>query len=209
MKHLILVIFYWLLGITASAQFFEGKVTSTLVYTSRTAGVTSAQFTSLMGDTQEYYIKGSHYKSVFNGKLMQWAIYVPSELKLYSKMANSETLLWNDVTQQADEVLTAELNKGKETILGYLCDELILTCKSGVQKYYFHSALGIDPNLYTKHAYGNWFEYLSRAKALPLKSIIETPQFVLESVATSLTPMKLDDAIFLLPPGAKTMKSPF
>lgn len=209
MKHLILVTLFWVLGITASAQFFEGKITYNISYTSKTAGVTSEQFASLMGNTQEYFIKGSHYKYVFNGKLMQWGVYVPAELKLYTKMANSETLLWNDVGVNTDQVLKAELNKGKETILGYLCDELILTCRSGIQRYYFNSSLGVDPSIYARHIYGNWYDYLSHTKALHLKSIIETPQFVMETTATEVKPMKLDDAVFLLPPGVKTMKSPY
>lgn len=132
MKHLILGLVYWMATISASAQLFEGKVTYKVSFVSRTPGMTSDQFASLMGDTQEYFIKGSHYKSVFNGKLMQWGLYVPADLKLYTKMANSETLLWNDVGVNTDQVMKAELNKGKETILGYLCDELILTCTSGI-----------------------------------------------------------------------------
>jgi len=209
MKHLIFCLVFWVMGITASAQYFEGKITYKVAYISRTAGLTNDQFASLMGDTQEYFIKGSHYKSVFNGKLMQWGLYVPADLKMYTKMANSETILWNDVGLNTDEVLKAELNKNKEIVLGYPCDELILTCKSGVQKFYFHSSLGVDPALFVQHKYGNWYDYVSRAKALHLKSVIETPQFVMESIATDVKPMKLDDGLFTLPPGVKSMKSPY
>ena len=209
MKHLFFGLIFWAVGLTCIAQNFEGKITYKVSYTSRTAGVTSEQFSSLMGDTQEYFIKGNHYKSVFNGKLVLWGLYIPAELKMYTKMSNSETLLWNDVSLNTDEVLKVELNKSKEIILGFSCDELILTCKSGVQKFYFHASLGVDPALFVQHKYGKWYDYVSRAKALHLKSVIETPQFVMESIATDVKPMKLDDGLFTLPPGVKSMKSPY
>lgn len=124
-------------------------------------------------------------------------------------MSNSETAFWNDGNIQGDEVLKIEVNKNTTEILGYKCDEVILTCKSGVQKFYFNSKLAVDTKLYINHKFGNWFDYLSKSDALPLKSIIETAQFTLESVATDIKPMKLDVKLFELPAGIKTEKSPY
>ena len=109
----------------------------------------------------------------------------------------------------ADEVLGSVLNKGVADVLGYKCDELILTCKSGIQKYYFNSKLSVDTKLYANHKYGNWYDYLSKANALPLKIIIENPQFTMESLAVEIKPMQLDDKLFTLPTDAKTAKSPY
>jgi hypothetical protein len=171
--------------------------------------VTDEQFTLMMGSTQEYYIKDGDYKSVTNGNLLQWQIYSNKENKLYSKMANSETLLWNDGAVNSDEISKVEINKAVTEILGYKCDELILTCKSGVQKYYFNTNLSVDPKLFEKHKYGNWFDFVSRAKSLPLKSIIDNTQFTLVSIATEVTPMKLEKTFFELPANSKTMRSPY
>lgn len=124
-------------------------------------------------------------------------------------MANSETLLWNDGAINSDTVLKAELNKGIIEILGYKCDELLLTCKSGVQKYYFNSKLSVDPTLFVNHKFGNWYEFVSRSKSLPLKSIIDNAQFTFESVATEVIPMKIEKGVFELSTEAKTLKSPY
>ena len=94
-------------------------------------------------------------------------------------------------------------------VLGYKCDEVILTCKSGVQKYYFNSKLSVDTKLFVNHKFGNWFDYLSKSNSLPLKSVIETAQFTIESIATEVKPMKLDTKTFELPAGIKTDKSPY
>ena len=55
--------------------------------------------------------------------------------KIYNKMGTTETVYWNDASKNEDVVLKSELHKEVITILGYKCDELVLTCKSGTQKY--------------------------------------------------------------------------
>jgi hypothetical protein len=95
------------------------------------------------------------------------------------------------------------------TILGYTCDELTLTCKSGTQKYYFSNKLPVDVKLFENHKYGNWYDYLTKSNALPLKYIIETPQFIMETIATEVKPMKLEDKVFSWPADTKIAKSPY
>jgi len=205
-----LSLIFLIASITSSfAQSFEGKITYRGSYTSKIPNMTTQQFTSMMGDKQEYYIKGGDYKSVTNGTLAQWQLYINKDNKLYTKVSSSQIIYWNDATVNDDSVISVTLNKGVTTILGYKCDELILTCKSGIQKYYFNSSLGIDAKLFANHQYGNWYNYLSQAHAVPLKMTIDNPQFTLESVATDVTPMKLDSREFELPANAQTQKSPY
>lgn len=209
MKKIFLLLSILLFSITAFGQTFEGKILYANSYKSKNAKITDQQWTNMLGSTQEYMIKGGDYKSITNGTFVQWQLYSNKDNKLYIKMANSETLLWNDGSIQGDEILNVEVNKKVTEILGYKCDEIILTCKSGVQKYYFNSKLSVDPKLFANHKFGNWFDYLSKSNALPLKSIIDTAQFTMESIATEIKPMKLDPKIFELPLGAKTEKSPY
>ena len=105
--------------------------------------------------------------------------------------------------------MKSELHKAVTTILGYKSDELVLTCKSGTQKYYFNTKLGIDAKLFVNHKYGNWYDYVKQANAVPLKMVIDTEQFSMESTATEIKPGKLDYKVFTLAPGTKTEKSPF
>ena len=191
------------------AQNFEGEIIYANTYKSKSMMVSDEQLTSMMGTKQDYFLKGSEYKSVMNGKLVEWQLYNSKENKLYNKVGNTETVYWNDAAVNDDEVQKAELHKEATTILGYKCDELVLTCKSGIQKYYFNSKLGIDAKMYVNHKYGNWYAYLQKANAVPLKMIIDTEQFSVESVATEIKAGKLDDKVFVLAPGTKTAKSPF
>ncbi len=209
MKQYLLSLSLFLTVFIAAAQNFEGKIIYQNSFKSKIPAMTDAQFNEAMGNKQEYFIKDNNYKSVSNGSLLQWQLYSPLENKLYSKMANSEVAYWADGSLNADKILTVELNKSVTEVLGYSCDEVVLTCQSGVQKYYFNSKLAVDPQKFVNHKYGNWYEYISKAKALPLKIMVDNAQFTLESTATEVQPTKLNYAIFKLPADLKTEKSPY
>lgn len=209
MKKTLLILTFFLTTLTVFAQDFEGKIFYSSTYKSNNPQMTDQQWSSMLGSTQEYSIKGTNYKTIANGSLLQWQLYLGKDNKSYTKMASSEVVYWKDASIQDDEVLKAEIHKNATEILGYKCDELILTCKSGVQKYYFNAKIAVNPNSFSKHKFGNWSDYLSKSNALPLKLVIETAQFTIESTATAVEPMQINSIDFELPTGIKTAKSPF
>ena len=200
---------FLLFSILAFSQSFEGKILYTNTYKSKNTQYTYERWATILGDTETYFIKGGDYKTTTNGSLMQWQLYINKDNKLYSKMSNTETVLWNDASVQDDVVLSVKINKNSIRILGYLCDELILTCKSGIQKYYYSSKIGIDAKLFSNHKYGNWYDYLSQSNALPLKMVMENPEFITYSIAISVVPMSLEKELFELEPDARLEKSKF
>jgi hypothetical protein len=208
-KSLALLVFFIITIPVSFAQSFEGKILYTNSYKSKMSNVTDQQFTDMMGATQEYLIKGGDYKSTTNGSFLQWQLYINKDNKIYSKMASSPAALWNDCAENPDEVIKAEINKGVVEILGYKCDELVLTCKTGIQKYYFSSKLPLDGKLYEKHKFGNWAAFLAKANAVPLKIVVDNAQFSIESVAIEVKPMTIDPKLLELPAGMQTQKSPY
>ena len=209
MKKTLSTIYLSLCCVIALAQSFEGKIIYKNTYKSKVPSLSNEQLTGMMGTTQTWSVKDGQYRSDLDGTFMQWQLFVKADNKVYSKMANSEAALWNDAAVNPDEVLSSELHPGVVEILGYKCDELVLNCKTGVQKYYFSSKLPLDAALFSTHQFGNWYAYLSKAKAVPLKMIIDSPQFSIESVATEIKPGKLDNSLFALPAGIATTKSPY
>ena len=156
------------------AQNFEGKIIYHVSYKSKSPALTAEQLGSFIGTQQEYLVKGGNYKTVVaTPAMLQWQLFINSENKLYNKFTNSETLLWNDAGVYADSVLAFQINKGATEVSGYKCDELVLTCKSGLQKYYFNGQFKVDPSLFLKHKYGNWYAYVSKAGALPLNTLLK------------------------------------
>lgn len=209
MKKILTIALTILTVTTVFGQSFEGKITYQNSFKSKLPNITDEQFNSMMGTKQEYYIKGGNYKSVTNGTFSQWQLYINKDNKLYNKMSNSEKILWDDGSVNEDSIISFKVNKGAIEILNYICDELILTSKTETQKYYFNSKLGVDTKLFANHKYGDWYDYLKLANALPLKMIIDNQQFIMESVAIEVSPMKLGDKEFQLPANAITEKNPY
>ena len=109
----------------ASAQNFEGKVIYKNDYKSKVPNMTSEQFNAMTGTTEAYFIKGGNYKSILNGKLFQWQLYINKDNELYNKMSNSATIFWNDGSVRMDEVVKAEIKRDVLDVLGHRCDELV------------------------------------------------------------------------------------
>jgi len=207
MKHLITTLIFSVICLAGSAQSFEGKVIYHTTYESNMAGVSTEQLTKMAGDTCKYYMKGGNYRSDLNGTYYIWQIYINRDNKLYNKFSNSGTIRWDDGAINKDTIYKVQLNKGVTEILGYKCDELIFTCKSDTEKYYFTSKFHINSDLYTKQVYQNWYDYLKIAKAMPLKMVMTSKDINVSMVAVDITPMKIDESMFTLPEGAEIEKN--
>ena len=196
------------LTLTACAQQFEGKIIYQNKYKSKIAAVSDEQMTGMMGSRQEYFIKGGNYKSVTDGTYLQWQIYINRDNRLYNKFSNSDTIVWNDGGTAGEPVLEVLQRKDVTEILGYKCDELILKRKNKTATYYFNQRLSVDETMYSKHLFGGWHEYLKLARALPLKGVIDTPEFTLTTTAVEVIPMKVEDKEFILPQNVKIQRTP-
>jgi len=180
------------------SQSFEGTITYANRYKSKSTQVTDEQLSSMMGTTQEYYIKGGDYKSAFNGGFIKMQLYKAKENKSYTLTAKSDSLYWEDYGNNKDVATSFEVEKAKETILGQLCDVITVITPKSRTSYFYTSKYGINPGLFIKHQYGNWYYMVSRAKAVPLKTVYEDAQLVLTSTAVKITATSLSDSTFSL-----------
>lgn len=204
---LLLCISFGFISLQSNSQFFEGEIIYTNTYKSKSPKLKDQQLSSMLGPTHYYYIKGGNYKTLTNGMFAQWQLYKYKENRIYNKMTYTDTVFYLNAAEHDDEVLNFKITKNATVILGYKCDELILTCRSGVHKYYYNSTLRVNSNLYLNHAFANYYAYLSKTNAVPLKSIIEDAEFTMTSVATEIKPKKLEDSFFDLPADSKLAKS--
>lgn len=199
-KILTLLLFHCIIPSAFAQKSFEGEVVYSIDFISRNPKISNKQFRNMFGDSMHYYMKGSNYKSTFNGTFSQWEIYINKDRKIYNKVAPKDTALWHDVTYNHDTIYKIELKKNDTSILGYKCNKLIFICKSGIQIYYYNSRFFVDPKLYINHQEGNWYAYLEKAKAIALKEVMQRKSYIFILTATSVSAKKLEDNIFTLPP---------
>lgn len=207
MKALLFILLF-VASTTVHAQF-EGEIVYKNKYQSKIPAVSDEQLTGMLGTETRYNIKGGNYKTVTNGSVLQWQLYVNKDNKLYNKFAMSESLLWNDCNTNVDDLVKTEIRRSVVTILGYKCDEIVLTGKKLTQKHYFNSKLKLDAKAFSKCKLYSFDKYTELTHAIPLKSIVELDQFTLESEAVEVKAMKLDNKLFELPPDVETAPSPY
>jgi hypothetical protein len=206
-NKIILLIALCCLKMTAISQTFEGKISYSISYQSKLANLKSEQLNAMMGTKQEYYIKESSYKSVFNGAFTKMQVYNASENRSYTLTGKNDTLYFEDYGTNKDEAIKYELQKNIDTILGVICDVLIVETKKSKTNFYFNSQYNINPELFKQHVYGNWYYTISKTKALPLKTVYETDQFILISIATEIKEIKLEDSFFVISDKKKIAKA--
>ncbi|WP_109097786.1 hypothetical protein [Aquimarina sp. AU58] len=183
----------------ALGQNFEGKVIYQNNYESKTPNLTNEQLNLLMGTVQEYIIKKGNYKTSFNGQLSQYQLYRNKENKLYNKFSTNNVLYWSDGAIEGEKVIDFKIIKDKENILGLKCDELTMKTSKGTYVYYYNSKYSIDPDYFKKHLFGNWYTYVKESKSIPLKMVMDTPEFKSTSIAIKIEELDVKKEIFELP----------
>lgn len=196
MTNKLLFLLFFFCYMNSHSQSFEGMLVYSVSYESKSTYITSDQLNRLMGTKYWYAIKGGNYKSVFNGNFIKLQIYRSDENRNYSLTAKSDILYYEDYSENKDKALSYEIKKNQDTIMGVPCNLIIVKAEKSKTSYYFNSSYKVNPELFKGHNYGNWYYIVSKTKALPLKTITETEQFIMTSIATEVKPMQLNDDVF-------------
>ncbi|MBV8391099.1 MAG: hypothetical protein JO080_14940 [Mucilaginibacter sp.] len=204
---ILLILLQFLTTVTFAQKSFEGEVVYSVSVRSNTPKITSEKLSSMIGTKQVYYMKGANYKSVLNGNVSQWEIYIDKNKKIYNKIASNDSALWHDVTINHDTIYKVNLKKNDTTIMGYRCDKLTFNCNSGVQIYYFNSQFSVNPRLYLNHQEGNWYAFLEMSRSIALKEIMQRKYFTFTITAISVVRKPINDKLFELPPNMPLAKS--
>ncbi|MEO9483509.1 MAG: hypothetical protein ABJG47_08700 [Ekhidna sp.] len=184
---------------SVNAQF-EGRIKFDISYQWKLDdGLTTEQFTQYMGDKMEYFSKGAYYKSNINGMIYTTQIYSPKENRLYNVINENDTLVWINAAINTDTVLNYSIEDSDEVILGYKCQVFVIETTRGTGKYYFSKEIGVDPELYKNHNYGNFALVTSRTKSLSLKIEIDNESFNMLFEAVEVKDMNIDDSFFKIP----------
>ena len=197
------LLFYsaFLLPIISFAQtvHFEGTIVYDLKWHDQTGEMPDDQLNSLIGQEQDYHVKGNQYRSEMNGTRGMVQLYLGHDT-LYSISTSAQDIVQLNVTEAPDSVISYKIIPTDEVILGYTCQLLEIKTRDGYSKYWFNDQVRIDPETYNRHQYGLWYLKLKLANgALPLKAISENKQVRFESVARSIKKEILREDMFSLP----------
>lgn len=168
---------------------------------------TDEQLGIMIGTKQEYFIKDGNYKSFLNGQSITMQLYDFETNRIYNRKSKSDTLYWFDASTNTDEVISFKIKKNAGKILGNQCDAIIMKTKTGTTIIFYSSRYKVDSKVYENHRYSNWAFYVGKTNALPLKIVIETNTFKMESTAIEIKSLDLGTNYFNIDPKTPIKKS--
>ena len=207
MTKLIAVASFIMVSGFVHAQTFEGEVVYKNTCKSNIPGLSDEKLGSLIGAKQEYYIKDGHYKSLSEGTTITVQLYDDKTNRLYNKTPASDTLFWFDASNNTDSVISYEIEKEMQNVLGIQCNVLIAKTKTGTTTFFYNNKYKVNSSRFRNHNYGNWAFFVLKTGALPLKTIIESNQFRIENTAVEIKPLKLEEGFFEIGPNTPIKKS--
>ena len=200
MKTIYCFILFQILLSTCIGQNFEGRIVYKVEFTDSSADY---HFSSI---DQEYF-KNGDFKVVSSDSTYPWSLYINAENKYYARLGKSDTVKWTDGTLNHDSIISIHSIKNVINILGYNCDECIMTCTNGIKKYYYSSTnFKMDGKQFIDYRSGNWADFLLLTNSLPLMQIEDSKNTHTRIVAIATAKMKLDESFFKLPGNAILVK---
>jgi len=177
---------------------FEGKIFYDFSMKDKSGEMPEEAIKMMFGEKQVYIIKKDKYKAEFGGQMSMKQYYIGGD-SLFMEMAGIEGLMWNDVNENTDKLKSVDIEKNVEKVAGVICNLITIKSDEQTAQYYYSSDYPIDPADYAKHDYAFWKLYVEKAKAVPLKMIVDDEEFYIEATATEIKPMKINDNEFDLP----------
>jgi len=193
-------------------EYFEGIITFEDTYTSSNPDVNIAAVNTQYGTKSEFYFKNGNYKQIYNGSVLKSLLFNSKDNRSYVQSSVTDTLFYMDCSESNEIIVSSELSKDKETVLGRSCSVLsviandLLGKPSRISTYYFDESMSINPEWYENVRFSSYDKLYAIMKSLPIKTIHETEHYTVTSVAVSVKKQAIDSSVFQLPHGVVTMK---
>jgi hypothetical protein len=198
MKNIFFLIF--IIYLKSHTQNFEGKVEYKISYKVITDKESETSLEKDLGTKMTLTIKNGFCKEVTNSEYGNLNLFNPKENRLYfTDKFTPNTLYYYDGNKEPNTKATYEIIKNAETILGHLCDKLIYKTENYEIVYFYSEDLKSDPKYVKSFTYLNKNKKLEIMKAICLKQLIKTKNFIATMNAVKIIPVKVSDEEFIKP----------
>ena len=182
----------------ADGPWFSGKIVYHNTFKTLEGQDITDKVAPLLGMDDPYYISADGYKMYTDGgKLVE--LYAVADNQYHAFM-NGQAMPVVDAATGTPGAVVKPLTQ-TATVAGYPCQSVeVSNPTEGTSTVFFYAPkLRVNPEAFSKHAYGDFYTYLKATKgALPLRMVVTNSKqgFVMTSEATSVKTMPLTAADF-------------
>lgn len=182
---------------------FEGRIKYNMAFTAKTSSIDIETLKKELGTHVDSYYKKGFYKEIANSSWMSYQLYRHDSIALFFKNHVQDSLVMKvSVNDEPIEDFSYSIIENADTILGNICNQLVVTDKHGTKSFYYSSNYPINPEHYKNFTNANKHEIVRLMKAIFLRLTMNYELFTVDIIAAEITPMKLKDEIFALPENA-------
>ncbi len=168
----------------------------------------SEVMSAYLGAEQHYHIKADCCYKAYNEKGDLVMLYDGGENAFYSFSKPQNAIKYDGSQNGSSEYKVTKLSQTEE-VAGYKCQSIKVETETSIITYFFSPKVKVDPQVFKKHAFGDWNRYLKATNgALPLKYVLTNKASGLKwtSQAYKVSNKTLSDEAFALPKGVQVSK---
>jgi hypothetical protein len=194
-------------SISYSQNYFEGKIIYKLDFKSKNPDITADMLKSYLGNGLTLLFKQGNYYHRFDGGIYEFELYNKADNKSYLKKRDNDTIYWSDCSVPGDKIQEFKLTGKKETILGIVCNQILVRYKKKTEIHYYNSdSVAINPAWFKNFKQDDEYLVDQKEKSIYLKSENEFDEFTAIETAVKITREPVDEKIFKLPGNAILVK---
>ena len=183
----------------AAQPYFEGELIYRSEIFKKVGGKTLPDSTQPVSYIKESF-KGGNWIQKPDQSIVEYMYFDTLTNKIYWKVRNTDTLFFEDgrYRRAAEKYPTLKyyIVLNSDTLLGMVCNSLIIQTKGLKLTLVYCPTLQINPAWYSKTKIGFYDLIYNKTKSIYLKSIVETRQSISTTTATEIYYTNVEDSVF-------------
>ncbi len=196
-----IILFFWVfIPTNIEAQNFQGIVHYEASFIVHNNNLSVEYLEKQMGRDIITYFKDGFYKEVTESDFMCYQLFRHDQNRIYFKnKLDRDTLRFSAVLKEEVNEFKYEVLENVDTILGNVCNVLIVEGMYGKVRYYYSSNFPIDPIFYSKYTLNNKNKIVEIMKSIYLRLEMEYPEFTVTVEAKEIVEKRLRKREFKVP----------
>lgn len=180
-------------------EYFEGVLYSDVTYSSKIDTITAQEIFGKEYAKEVLYVKSGFFKLNTSPSAVSMMLWRHTDPKIYFFKDQKDTLWHMPASQNNSPDFKHFFIHGADTILGHICDALVIDYGATVLTYYYSPEFNLNPELYSDLTYNSKNKVMQLLKSPTLRLKIESAFGVIDSRVTKIEQKKLTDNVFDIP----------
>ena len=199
-KTLFLILSLFISQVAFSQTFFEGDIVYKFDLQKKDSSFDETSIITYPAKTTIGIYKNGDWLQNPDDGIIEYSYFNHTDNKRYWKIRGADTLLYElgdkNREPEIDSTLTLKTEYNTDTVLGFVCNRLVIKTKDLNLTFIYTPSFAVSPSWYENTKIGFYNIIYGSIKAIYLKSIVETKDYVSTMTVQSIQQRKIFDKEF-------------